>query len=85
MPLAWRCSRGKESGEEALLYERSWVTGRSAAVFCRWRCVIPRRRPGVCATRLNRGVLRHTLLYGRVALPSAQTDRESPSYHFHPG
>ncbi|HPT97342.1 MAG TPA: AmmeMemoRadiSam system radical SAM enzyme [Armatimonadota bacterium] len=70
--------------KEALLYEKLG-DGKVRCGVCRWRCVIPDGGQGVCATRLNRGGVLHTLLYGRVASICADPIEKKPLYHFHPG
>ncbi len=59
--------------------------GRVRCHVCALRCTIPEGGIGACRTRLVRGGVLYTLLYGRVSSAFADPIEKKPLYHFHPG
>jgi len=68
---------------ESLLQEKS--DGRVRCNVCERRCAIVEGGQGWCRTRINRGGVLHTLIYGAVSSLSANPIEKKPFFHFYPG
>ncbi len=52
---------------------------------CAVRCVVPEGGRGACRTRVNRGGILYTLVYGRVSSVCVDPVEKKPLYHLYPG
>ncbi|MBI2266156.1 MAG: AmmeMemoRadiSam system radical SAM enzyme [Armatimonadetes bacterium] len=69
---------------EGMLYEKLG-RGKVRCNICQVRCVIPDGKRGVCDTRLNRGGVLYTLIYGVTSSACVDPVEKKPLFHFHPG
>ena len=70
--------------KEAMFYEK--VGGENVRCgLCRFRCLIPAGRRGVCMVRENRGGTLYTLVYGKAIAEHVDPIEKKPLFHFLPG
>ncbi len=70
--------------KEAILFEEL-ENKKTKCKVCQHYCIIPEGKRGFCQTRLNRGGIIYTLIYGQVASLHADPIEKKPLYHFYPG
>lgn len=68
---------------EAVLQER--IDGKVRCDVCERRCVLVEGGEGWCRTRVNRGGVLYTLVYGAVSSLGVDPVEKKPFYHFYPG
>ncbi|MFN8481928.1 MAG: AmmeMemoRadiSam system radical SAM enzyme [Anaerolineae bacterium] len=69
--------------QAALLQEQ--VDGKVRCDVCERRCLLVDGGQGWCRTRVNRGGVLYTLVYGAVSSLGVDPIEKKPFYHFHPG
>jgi pyruvate formate lyase activating enzyme len=69
--------------KRALLQDR--VGGRVRCLTCERRCELTDGATGWCRTRVNRGGVLYSLIYGSVSSVSANPIEKKPFFHFYPG
>lgn len=70
--------------KEAILYEK--LENKIAKCnVCQHRCLIAEGKRGLCRTRLNKGGIIYTLIYGQVSSLHVDPIEKKPLYRFHPG
>jgi pyruvate formate lyase activating enzyme len=53
--------------------------------ICQRRCTVPEGKKGWCLTRINKGGVLYSLIYGEVSSLSINPIEKKPVFHFHPG
>lgn len=59
--------------------------GKVQCHICQHRCSIAEGRRGRCKTRINKGGILYTLIYGQVSSISINPIEKKPVFHFYPG
>lgn len=69
---------------EALFYEKL-EEDKVRCGLCRFRCLIPEGKKGICSVRENRGGILYSLVYGRLVAENVDPVEKKPLFHFLPG
>lgn len=69
---------------EALFYQKQ-ADDTVRCGLCRFRCLIPPGKKGVCTVRENCGGTLYSLVYGRVVAENVDPVEKKPLFHFLPG
>jgi pyruvate formate lyase activating enzyme len=70
--------------KEAMFYEKVGDM-KVRCGLCRFRCLIPEGRRGICGVRENREGVLYSLVYGRAVAENVDPIEKKPLYHFLPG
>ncbi len=70
--------------KEAMFYEKV-DDGKVKCGLCRFRCLIPQGKRGICGVRENREGVLYTLVYGKAVAEHTDPIEKKPLYHFLPG
>ncbi len=70
--------------KEAYLYT-GLADGKVICLTCQRRCVISEGKKGWCHTRMNKGEMLYSLIYGEVSSLSINPIEKKPVFHFYPG
>src|SRR5512136_2311591 len=69
---------------EAMFYENAGGD-KVRCALCRFRCLIPEGRRGICSVRENRGGTLYSLVYGKAIAEHVDPVEKKPLFHFMPG
>jgi pyruvate formate lyase activating enzyme len=70
--------------KEAMFYEKAGDM-KVRCGLCRFRCLIPEGRRGICGVRENRQGVLYSLVYGKAVAGNVDPIEKKPLYHFLPG